>query len=83
MPKATPAGVPVATTSPGNKVMKRLMYATSCRTEHIMSPVQLFCRSSPFTLHHSRSFCGSVTSSPVTNHGPIGAKLSALLPLVH
>src|SRR5437763_19849 len=39
-------------------------------------------RDSPLTVVHTSRAWGSRTSSGVTSHGPIGAKVSALLPFV-
>jgi hypothetical protein len=47
-----------------------------------MSLVWPCCRRSRLTVVQSPRPCGSAISSAVTSHGPIGAKVSALLPLV-
>ena len=41
------------------------------------------CTRSPLTSSHRGRFCGSGVSSFVTIHGPSGANVSQLLPLVH
>ena len=41
------------------------------------------CMRLPLTSSHMSSTCGSVISSVVTSHGPIGPKLSQPLPLSH
>ena len=49
-----------------------------------MSPVQLFWRNSPFTLHHRRSFCGSadfVRSRQPRSHRREGVRALSLGPL--
>jgi hypothetical protein len=45
----TPAGVPVAMTSPGSSVTNRLMYSINRSTEKIIWDVCPCCMSSPFT----------------------------------
>src|SRR5208337_5534795 len=83
MPRPTPWGVPVMTTSPGSRVMNWLTWETSLATGKIMSLVLLFCRTAPLTARLSGIACGFGISSAVTNHGPSGPKVSKLLPLPH
>ena len=45
--RATPSGVPVKITSPGSRVVKEEMYATSSGTVKIMSLVVPSCITSP------------------------------------
>ena len=82
-PAPTPEGVPVAITSPGSKVMNSLRWLIRKATGKIMSAVLPVCRRLPLTSSHRSRRCGSATSSRVTSHGPIGAKLSELLPLTN
>src|SRR5712691_7452869 len=83
MPWATPGGVPVTITSPGSIMKNCEQYQTMWAAPKIMVRVEPFCRLSPFTVSHIFRFCGSLISSLVTSHGPIGPKFSALLPLIH
>ena len=46
-PLPTPAGVPVAITSPGSRVMNCEMWISSATEDHL--PVLPFCISVPFT----------------------------------
>ena len=41
------------------------------------------CMRLPLTSSHMSSVCGSVISSVVTSHGPIGPEVSKPLPLSH
>src|SRR6478736_2139978 len=81
-PAPTPAGVPVLSTSPGKSVMNELMYAISSGTENSMVLVRLSWQDSPFTFSHNLRSEASIASA-VTTKGPIGANVSALLPLVN
>src|SRR5690606_10991817 len=76
----TPSGVPVSTTSPGPRVMKRLMYDSTSGTEKIMSRVVPSCFSSPFPRVWTRTANGSRS---VSSHGPTGQKPSADFPRTH
>ena len=42
-----------------------------------------FCMSSPLRVSEMASLCGSSISSAVTMTGPMGAKVSKVLPMVH
>src|SRR5215470_428637 len=83
MPSPTPGGVPVVTTSPGNRDMQYEMYDTSFATLKIIVLVFPVCMRFPFRSSHMARPCGSRISSLVTSHGPSGAKVSKLLPLSH
>ena len=73
---ATPAGVPVAITSPGSSVITCEIHATSSATGRIIAVVRSHWRSSPFTRQViSRSGAPGI-SSRVTTHGPIGVNVS-------
>jgi hypothetical protein len=48
-----------------------------------MFAVVPFWRVWPLTVSHMASACGSAISSGVARNGPIGAKVSQLLPLTH
>ena len=72
MPRPTPGGVPVVMTSPGSSVMYWLTCDTICAQLKIMVRVLPDCMRLPFTSSHISSFCGSLISSVVTSHGPIG-----------
>ena len=52
-------------------------------TPKIIVRVLPVCRRSPLTSSHMSRFCGSLISSVVTSHGPIGPKVSQPLPLLH
>src|SRR5674476_1346818 len=77
----TPAGVPVAITSPGSSTKNCEQYQTICWQSKIMLRVLPFWRFSPLTFDHMARFCGSLISSLLTNQGPSGPKVSAPLPL--
>ena len=79
----TPAGVPVISTSPGSRVMVRLMKLTSSATPNIIWPVSEDWRSSSLTRQRMPRACGSGTSSAVTRYGPRGRKVSIALPSSH
>ena len=51
--------------------------------EKIISSVFEFWRNSPLTQHFKFKFCGFGTSSAVTSTGPVGAKVSNVLPTIH
>ena len=69
--------------SPGSSVMYWLTCDTIFATLKIMVRVLPVCMRSPFTSSHMSRFCGSVISSVVTSHGPIGPAVSKPLPLSH
>ena len=50
---------------------------------NIMVLVLPDCIESPLTFNHMAKLCGSLISSLVTSHGPIGANVSKLLPFDH
>ena len=77
-----PAGVPVATMSPGSSVNAVERCSTSAKQSKISSFVFDSCRSSPFTQVRKARPCGSPSSSGVTIQGPIGPCVSKLLPIV-
>ena len=79
----TPGGVPVVMTSPGTSVMYFDRSATRSATPKIMVRVLPVCLRTPLTSSHMSRFCGSLSSSVVTSHGPIGPKVSQPLPLLH
>ena len=83
MPSPTPGGVPVTITSPGSMTKNCEQYQTMCATPKIIVLVLPRWRCSPLTSSHMSRFCGSLISSLVTNHGPIGPKVSQPLPLFH
>ena len=68
--KPTPAGVPVAITSPGFSIDHELKYEIKNGMSKIRSPVDALCMISPFSLPVSVSAAGSEISSAVTSHGP-------------
>ena len=71
-----PAGVPVASTSPGSNVMALLSSSICSKMLKRISAVLPSCRSSPLTQVRTRSACGSAISSAVTSHGPKGPRES-------
>src|SRR5262252_9601970 len=83
MPSPTPGGVPVVMTSPGSSTKNCEQYQTRCLQSKIMVLVLPRWRLSPLTSSHMSRRCGSLISSLVTSHGPMGPKLSELLPLIH
>src|SRR5688572_33409669 len=78
----TPEGVPVEMTSPASSGKAALMYSIRVGTSKIRSLVFDFCRGSPLTLQEMTAFEQS-NSSPVTTLGPMGQKVSRLLPRNH
>ena len=83
----TPAGVPVAMMSPGSSVMPREQVSTSVGMSKIMSRVlpvlaQLGAAALGVTQPRTRVSRPS-SSSAVAIHGPIGQKVSKLLPSSH
>ena len=78
----TPAGVPVAITSPGCKVMPAEMVSMIVGTSKMRSRVLALCRNSPLIQHLIEVSARSI-SSRVTAHGPIGQKVSCDLPISH
>jgi hypothetical protein len=78
----TPAGVPVEMTSPGISVMPREQVSMSVGMSKIRSTVRPSWRSSPLTQQRTRVSVPS-SSSAVTIHGPMGQKVSKLLPRSH
>ena len=83
----TPAGVPVAMMSPGYSVMPREQVSISVAMSKIRSRVRPSCRSSglpPRGVTQQRTRVSRASnSSAVTMHGPIGQKVSKLLPRSH
>src|SRR5205823_12549922 len=79
----TPAGVPVAMTSPGSRVNACEQWLTISATPKYRSDVRADWRSSPLIRHRMRTSGASPSSSMVTMHGPIGQKVSRDLPRVH
>ena len=82
MTNPTPAGVPVAMIVPGSNVNAVEMCSISSQQLLIICDVDASCRRSSSTHVRIRRSCGSVISSVVTNHGPIGPWVSQLLPIV-
>jgi hypothetical protein len=78
----TPAGVPVAITSPGYRVMPREQVSISVGMSKISCEVRACWRTSPLTRQTSSRSVPS-TSSALTSHGPIGQKVSKDLPRSH
>ena len=76
--EAHPVGVPVSSTSPGSSVIPRATKAMSSATVNSISFVEESCRSSSLTHERIASACGSLTSSAVVSHGPMGQKVSKL-----
>src|ERR1022692_4003200 len=76
----TPGGVPVKITSPGSSVKTCDKYVSNSATLKIIWFVLLFCITSPLSRKRIGKFCGSLTSSFVTSTGPVGAKVSNVLP---
>src|SRR5690606_30759724 len=56
----TPAGVPVAITSPGSSVITRVMYSMSTGMENAISSARPRWRTSPFTRQTISSVAGSI-----------------------
>ena len=81
--KPTPAGVPVAMTSPGSSVMLLVMNSMSSGTRKIRWAVLESCITVPLSVSVMRSVCGSGISSVVTMVWPIGANVSHDLPRCH
>ena len=83
----TPAGVPVAMTSPTDSVMHRLAVAIKCGMSNIMSDVLPRCRRTPFTVVPIGSpRFGSKPSGSAsfgTIHGPMGQNPSNDFPRYH
>ena len=78
----TPTGVPVAMMSPGYSVMPADRVAIRLGMLKIRPVVRTFWRSSPLT--HRRIWVSSpLHSSALTAHGPMGQKVSKLLPISH
>src|SRR6266511_62409 len=75
-PAPTPAGVPVAMTSPGSRVTAWLAAATRVGTSQIMSAVLPSCCSSSLTQRRMRRSCGSGTSQDGVRPGPSGSEPS-------
>ena len=81
--KPTPAGVPVAITSPGCSVVNIEQYETIASTSWIIRLVDACCTISPSTVVVSVSVLGSGISSVVTIHGPQAPDRSKFLPGVN
>ena len=79
----TPAGVPVATMSPGSSVIRVERWASSSGTEKIRSAVVADCISSPFKVSEIPIASGGPASSGVTIAGPQGAEPSKTFPAIH
>ena len=78
----TPAGVPVAITSPGSRVKASERCETCWKQSKTISPVLASWRSSSLTKQRMRRSCGSPISSAVTSQGPSGPWVSKDLPIV-
>src|SRR3990172_6006326 len=76
-----PEGVPVSTTSPGSRVITRVMNSINSATPNTMSAVEPDWRTSPLTRHSILS--PSKGSSSVSIAGPSGQNVSKPLPRVH
>jgi len=79
----TPAGVPVATMSPGSSVITAESSAMMRATPNTISDVEEFCSTSSPIVVRMRSACGSAIASRVTSTGPHGPCVSKTLPIVH
>jgi len=79
----TPSGVPVAMISPGSSVMPLDKLGDDTRDRKIIALVLELCWVWPFTRNAIFKFCGSVSSTASTIHGPIGHVLSSDFPLNH
>ena len=79
----TPDGVPVAIMSHGFNVIIRLKWQIISLTPKIMSRVLPSCRNSPFTQVLTPRLLTLDSCLLVVMQGPIGAKVSKLLPGVH
>ena len=77
----TPGGVPVKIRSPGSSVTHCDRYQSRCGTPKMNSFVFEFCIVVPLRRSWTWSLCGSVISSAVTSTGPVGAKVSNVLPI--
>src|SRR6266571_1599214 len=77
----TPLGVPVGIISPGSNVMPLERVAIIVRIGKIIMLVFASCLVMPLTRNLTISCCGSLISSAVTIHGPIGQYPSMLFPL--
>src|SRR5439155_1149608 len=78
----TPAGVPVAITSPTSKVMIREAASMSCGIRNTIWFVFESCRTAPFTRRRIGSRCGSRSGSAATA-SDTGAKVSNPFAAVH
>ena len=78
-PSPTPAGVPVASTSPGCSVCASLIVLMRYGIEKIKSSVVASCLNSPLTRVCTLSVFGS--SDAGTAIGPMGQNVSGLLPI--
>jgi hypothetical protein len=72
----TPAGLPVAITSPGRSVRMFDPNDISSSTVWIISEVFASCITCPLSVNVTFSFCTSGTNSLGTMNGPSGAKVS-------
>ena len=79
----TPAGVPVEMMSPFSRVITLLNLDTISGIFMNILFVDEFCLISPLILVVNFKFCGSLISSAVVIHGPDGANVSKLFPLVN
>ena len=79
----TPGGVPVATMSPGSRVISEERSATNSGMPKIRSSVVESCIVSPFSVRPIPIASGGPASSGVTSAGPQGAAPSKILPGIH
>src|SRR5690606_39158030 len=78
----TPAGVPVAITSPDCNGRNEDAYDTISATPNSMSEVLPFCRTTPLTVRLTARLATSPTSSGVTIQGPNAPVPTKFLPEV-
>ena len=82
-PRPTPAGVPVASTVPGSRVIASDRWAIICGAgEHHVRGGAVLAELAVHPGPHAEGW-GSGTSSAVTTHGPMGPWVSKLLPERH
>src|ERR1017187_3911680 len=79
----TPGGVPVEIKSPTSQVADLERWLIRNGTLKIRLLVFESCKVSPLSVREIRRLWGSGISSAVTIHGPVGAKVSQLLPRYH
>jgi hypothetical protein len=73
----------VDTTSPGSRVNTLERNSINAGTPKIRWRVLDDCMISPFRVSFTSSACGSPISSAVAIQGPMGAKVSKVLPMIH